>query len=50
MKFVILSALLLTGCAQGEPLPKIQGRWQPLNPTYWTPNAQDQAAIEALPE
>jgi hypothetical protein len=52
MKSLLLLIILfaLAACAQGEPLPPIQGPWISLNPEHWQPNAAEQQAIKALPE
>lgn len=51
MKSIALVILLgLAACAQGEPLPPIQGPWIFLNPDHWQPSAAEQQAIKALPE
>jgi hypothetical protein len=46
--FVLLS--LVTACANGEPLPPIQGPWVALNPAQWQPTPVEQQAIKDLPE
>ena len=52
MKSLLLLIILfgLAACAQGEPLPSIQGPWIFLNPDHWQPSEAEQAAIKALPE
>ena len=40
----------LAACANGEPLPPIQGPWVALDPTQWQPTPAEQQAIRDLPE
>lgn len=49
---LIVSVLLiwLFGCANGEPLPPIEGPWVALNPGRWQPSEAEIQQIKALPE
>jgi hypothetical protein len=50
MKLLAFALLLtLAACANGEPLPPIEGPWFALNPTMWQPTAPEKQAIQDLP-
>jgi hypothetical protein len=38
---LILAALLLAACQNGEPLAEAHGPWRQLNVGYWTPGPAD---------